>query len=119
MTVKTIYSLYKGLPAGAKNALQIMSLAAYASETNEHMFHSLRENLCHAEVGDRRYVFSRVRVAVPPRIKLSCVPPDPLEVAGAFLTGFSHMKIMLLSRITLMDQIKTFLCGYIILLVEV
>ena len=28
------YSLYKGLPPGAKNALQIMSLAAYASETN-------------------------------------------------------------------------------------
>ena len=33
-----LYSLYKGLPPpppGAKNALQIMSLAAYASETNE------------------------------------------------------------------------------------
>ena len=37
-----LYSLYKGLPTppapplppGAKNALQIMSLAAYASETN-------------------------------------------------------------------------------------
>ena len=29
------YSLYKGLPPGAKNALQIMSLAAYASETNQ------------------------------------------------------------------------------------
>ena len=28
-----LYSLYKGLPPGAKNALQIMSLAAYASET--------------------------------------------------------------------------------------
>ena len=27
-------SLYKGLPYRAKNALQIMSLAAYASETN-------------------------------------------------------------------------------------
>ena len=32
-----LYSLYKGVlpPQGAKNALQIMSLAAYASETNE------------------------------------------------------------------------------------
>ena len=34
-----LYSLYKGLPPplpfpGAKNGLQIMSLAAYASETN-------------------------------------------------------------------------------------
>ena len=28
-----LYSLYKGLPPGAKNALQIMSLATYASET--------------------------------------------------------------------------------------
>ena len=31
------YSLYKGLPPGAKNALQIMSLAAYASETNKYL----------------------------------------------------------------------------------
>ena len=31
-----LYSLYKGLPPpGAKNALQIMSLAAYESETNK------------------------------------------------------------------------------------
>ena len=30
-----LHSLYKGLPPGAKNALQIMSLAAYASETNK------------------------------------------------------------------------------------
>ena len=30
-----LYSLYKGVPPGAKNALQIMSLAAYASESNE------------------------------------------------------------------------------------
>ena len=30
-----LYSPYKGLPPGAKNALQIMSLAAYASETND------------------------------------------------------------------------------------
>ena len=29
-----LYSLYKGLSPGAENALQIMSLAAYASETN-------------------------------------------------------------------------------------
>ena len=29
-----LYSLYKGLPRGVKNVLQIMSLAAYASETN-------------------------------------------------------------------------------------
>ena len=29
-----LYSLYKRLPPGAKNALQIMSLAAYPSETN-------------------------------------------------------------------------------------
>ena len=29
------YGLYKGLPPGAKNTLQIMSLAAYASETKE------------------------------------------------------------------------------------
>ena len=29
------YSLYKGLRHGAKNALQIMCLAAYASETNK------------------------------------------------------------------------------------
>ena len=29
-----LYSLYKALPPGAKNALQIMSLAAYASLTN-------------------------------------------------------------------------------------
>ena len=28
-----LYSLYKGLPLRAKNALQIMSLAAYTSET--------------------------------------------------------------------------------------
>ena len=28
------YSLYEGLPPGAENASQIMSLAAYASETN-------------------------------------------------------------------------------------
>ena len=33
--VAYLYSLYKGLPHGAKNALQTMSLAAkYASETN-------------------------------------------------------------------------------------
>ena len=54
-----------------------------------------------------------------PRIKLCCVPSETLEVAGAFLMGFSHIKIMLLSRITLLDEIKTFLCGYIVLLVEV
>ena len=30
-----LYSLYKGLPQGAKNTLQIISLAAYASETNK------------------------------------------------------------------------------------
>ena len=30
-----LHSLYKGLPPGAKNALQIMSLAGYASETNK------------------------------------------------------------------------------------
>ena len=60
----------------------------------------------------------RVRVAVLPRI-LCCVPPDPLEVAGAFLMGFSHIKIMLMSRITLLDEIKTFLSGCIISLVEV
>ena len=34
-----LYNLYKGVPpprgGGVKNALQIMSLAAYASETNE------------------------------------------------------------------------------------
>ena len=35
-----LYSLYKGLPpppspTGAKNGLQIISLAAYASETND------------------------------------------------------------------------------------
>ena len=30
-----LHSLYKGLPPGAKNALQIMSLAAYASETDK------------------------------------------------------------------------------------
>ena len=29
-----LYSLHKGLPPGAKNALQITSLASYASETN-------------------------------------------------------------------------------------
>ena len=29
------YSLHKGLPAGAKSALQSVSLAAYASETNK------------------------------------------------------------------------------------
>ena len=28
-----LYSLYKGLPSRAKNALQIVSLAAYTSET--------------------------------------------------------------------------------------
>ena len=36
-----LYSLYKGLPPpppGAKNAVQIMSLAAYASETNKGIF---------------------------------------------------------------------------------
>ena len=32
--VTYLYSLYKGLPLGAKNALQIMNLAACASETN-------------------------------------------------------------------------------------
>ena len=53
-----------------------------------------------------------------PRI-LCCVPQDPLEVAGAFLMGFSHIKIMLMSRITLLDEIKTFLSGCIILLVAV
>ena len=58
-------------------------------------------------------------MAVLPRIKLCCVPSETLEVAGAFLMGFSHIKIMLLSRITLLDEIKTFLCGYIVLLVEV
>ena len=31
------YSLFKGLPPGAKNALQITSLAAYASETNKYL----------------------------------------------------------------------------------
>ena len=31
-----LYSLYKGLPPGAKNALQITSLAAYASETSNY-----------------------------------------------------------------------------------
>ena len=30
-----LYSLFKELPPGAKNALQIMSLAAKASETNK------------------------------------------------------------------------------------
>ena len=30
-----LYSLYKGLPPGAKNALQIVRLAAYSSETNK------------------------------------------------------------------------------------
>ena len=36
---KYLYSLHKGVtpPPGAKNALQIMSLAAYASETNQWM----------------------------------------------------------------------------------
>ena len=29
-----LYSLYNGLPPGTKNVLKIMSLAAYASETN-------------------------------------------------------------------------------------
>ena len=39
------YSLYKGLPLGAKNALQIMSLAAYASETKkERTVHLKPEN---------------------------------------------------------------------------
>ena len=33
-------TLYKGLPSGAKNVLQIMSLAAYASETNNHHNHN-------------------------------------------------------------------------------
>ena len=36
-----LYGLYEGVPSppppGAKNALQIMSLAAYAGETNEDM----------------------------------------------------------------------------------
>ena len=32
---KYLYSLYKGLPSRAKNALQIMSLTAYASGTNK------------------------------------------------------------------------------------
>ena len=31
------YSLYKGLPPGAKKALQIMSLPAYASKTKQLM----------------------------------------------------------------------------------
>ena len=30
-----LYSLYKGLPSEAENALQIMSVAAYASETKK------------------------------------------------------------------------------------
>ena len=30
-----LYSLYKGLRSGAENALQIMSVAAYASETKK------------------------------------------------------------------------------------
>ena len=30
-----LYSLYKGLPPGVKNALPIVSLAAYASKTNK------------------------------------------------------------------------------------
>ena len=34
------YSLYKGLPPGAKNALQIMSLTAYASKTKKHAINS-------------------------------------------------------------------------------
>ena len=38
------YSLCKGLSPGAKNALQIMSLAAYASET-KNCFHALRDFL--------------------------------------------------------------------------
>ena len=34
------YSLYKGLPPGAKNVLQIMSLPAYTSETNNKTFYN-------------------------------------------------------------------------------
>ena len=32
-----LYRVYKGLPPGVKNALQFMSLAAYASETNNNI----------------------------------------------------------------------------------
>ena len=38
----SLYSLYKGLPPGPKRALQIMSLAAYTSETNKCIKASLR-----------------------------------------------------------------------------
>ena len=39
-----LYSLYKGLPPGAKNALQIMSLAAYASETNKRSWTEIKRS---------------------------------------------------------------------------
>ena len=105
-----------------------MSLADYASETTELMFHSLREILCHEEVADRRYTKGVLFLSklVFCGSEWRCFPVyfvvyrrTPLEVAGAFSMGFSHIKIMLMSRITLLDEIKTFLSGYIILLVEV
>ena len=39
-----LYSPYKGLPPGAKNALQIMSLAAYASETNKRSWTEIKRS---------------------------------------------------------------------------
>ena len=39
-----LYSLYKELPPGAKNAVQIMSLAAYASETKKAIKVTLKIN---------------------------------------------------------------------------
>ena len=45
-----LYSLYKGLPPVAKNALQIMSPVAYASETNKRRINGTCRALVHVYV---------------------------------------------------------------------